>query len=175
MKLITLGHGTLSKEDFAALIKHAGIQRLIDVRTVPKSRHNPQFFSDKMKEWVPTLSGAAYEWDKDLGGFRHAKPDSKNIYWKNAAFRGYADYMQTDQFAQAFAQLVDKIKKEQCAIMCSETLWWRCHRRMIADAVVLLAHIEVQDLWHDGKLTEHVVTPGARVVGGKVLYDVIKS
>ncbi|MBV8364176.1 MAG: DUF488 domain-containing protein, partial [Candidatus Eremiobacteraeota bacterium] len=98
MKLLTVGHGTASAEEFAALVKDAEIKTLVDVRSVPKSRRHPQFWSEQMAEWLPQLAGCTYQWNEPLGGFRRARPDSENIALRHPAFRGYADYMETELF-----------------------------------------------------------------------------
>ena len=174
MKLLTVGHGMASAEEFAALIKNADIKTLADVRSVPKSRRHPQFWLDAMAIWLPQLAGCAYEWNEELGGFRRTRPDSPNIAWRHPAFRGYADYMETEQFHGALTSLLREAAKQPTAIMCSETLWWRCHRRLISDAAVLLHKVKVFHLFHDGKLVPHLPTKGVRVLSAQQLrYDVI--
>jgi uncharacterized protein (DUF488 family) len=174
MNLLTIGHGTASAEEFADLIMGAEIKTLVDVRSVPKSRRHPQFWLDAMAIWVPQLADSAYEWKEQLGGFRRTRPDSANIAWRHPAFRGYADYMETEQFHQALESLLAEAAKQSTAIMCSETLWWRCHRRLISDAAVLLHNLEVLHLFHDGKLVPHMPTRGVRVLKPQQLrYDVI--
>jgi uncharacterized protein (DUF488 family) len=174
MKLLTVGHGTASAEEFAALIKDAGVKTLVDVRSVAKSRRHPQFWSDAMAIWLPQLAACAYEWHEHLGGFRRTRPDSQNVAWRHPAFRGYADYMETQQFHEALASLLGEVAKQQTAIMCSETLWWRCHRRLISDAAVLLHNVEVFHLFHNGKLVPHLPTKGARILNEQQLrYDAI--
>lgn len=126
-----------------------------------------------MAEWVPDLSGATYEWRRELGGFRKTRPDSPNVALRHPAFRGYADYMQTPEFRDALAALLDGARERPTAIMCSETLWWRCHRRLIADAAVLLHGVGVLHLMHAGAPQPHRPTPGARVLrNGTLQYDV---
>jgi uncharacterized protein (DUF488 family) len=125
-----------------------------------------------MAAWVPDLSGARYEWRPALGGFRKPQPDSPNVALRHPAFRGYADYMQTEAFVNASTHLVHDAASSTIAVMCSETLWWRCHRRLIADALVLLRGVEVQHLMHDGKLQEHRLTLGVRRLSeGFLQYD----
>ena len=176
MRLITFGHGTASSEELAALITRAGIQLVVDVRTVPKSARHPQFRREELEAWVPKLSGAAYRWEKDLGGFRRPRPDSANIALRNSAFRGYADYMDTAPFKAALERLLDEARGRLTAIMCSESLWWRCHRRLVGDAAQLLHGADVQDLLHTGKMTAHVITSGVRVLNSTELrYDVISD
>lgn len=122
-----------------------------------------------MEEWLPAYR-IAYRWEPDLGGFRRASKHSANTGLRHAAFRGYADYMQTSTFRAALDRLLDEAARSQTVIMCSESVWWRCHRRLIADAATLLADIFVVHLMHDGDAQPHVVTPPARVENGSVAY-----
>ena len=146
----------------------------MDVRTVPKSRRHPQFVREAMERWVPESAGSAYRWEPRLGGFRKTHPNSPNVALTHPSFRGYADYMETDSFRQALSELLAGAISARTAILCSETLWWRCHRRLIADAAVLLAGVAVEHLMHDGTLRKHVPTNGVRVAAGGVLrYDVL--
>ena len=172
MQLWTLGHGTASEVDLAALLKQHDIQTVVDVRKIPKSRTHPHVWSDKMAKWVPALSGAAYEWDPIFGGFRKSLPDSPNVALRNAAFRAYADYMQTPQFLEAFNGLMQRAAEERVAIMCSESVWWRCHRRLMSDAAVLLHDTGVQHIMHTGNTMPHKLTEGVRVTeNGLLQYD----
>jgi uncharacterized protein (DUF488 family) len=169
-----LGHGTTTAEELAGLIRDAGIQSVVDVRTVPKSRRHPQFWREEMERWVPALSGSDYVWQPKLGGFRKPNPASANVALRHPSFRAYADYMETDSFAEALDDLLTSAAGRRTAILCSETLWWRCHRRLISDAAVLLHGVEVLHLMHDGKLRPHVVTSGSRITGdGTLRYDVL--
>jgi uncharacterized protein (DUF488 family) len=172
VKIFTLGHGTAGEIELAALLRGVGIQALVDVRSVPKSRAHPHVWSDRMAQWVPDLAGASYEWRPDLGGFRKPRPDSPNVALRHPAFRGYADYMQTSAFAAALDALCGQAEEKLTAIMCSETLWWRCHRRLIADALVLQHGAEVIHIMHAGNPQPHRPTPGVRVLPSGVLqYD----
>jgi len=171
--LLTLGHGTATADKLAWLIRNAGIERTVDVRSVPKSRRHPQFWREEMERWVPQLSGSAYVWQPALGGFRKRNPESSNVALRHPAFRAYADYMETEEFGLALGELLARPADEQVAIMCSETLWWRCHRRLISDAAVLLHGVEVRHLMHDGTLRPHLLTPGVRVTAGKLRYDLL--
>jgi uncharacterized protein (DUF488 family) len=172
VELLTFGHGTASEAELSDRIRSAGLRRVIDVRTVPKSRRNPHVWREQMELWVPRESGAAYQWAPDLGGFRRSKPDSSNSALRNASFRGYADYMETAGFRDALSELINAATRERCAVMCSETLWWRCHRRLIADAAVLLYEADVRHLGADAKLQKHVLTAGVRRDGDRLRYDV---
>lgn len=129
-----------------------------------------------MEVWVPDLSGATYEWWRELGGFRKSRADSENVGLVHPAFRGYADYMQTPEFAAALQQLVERSSERRTAIMCSESLWWRCHRRLVADAATLVHGVEVRHLMHDGRVQPHRVTSGARLTSdGSLRYDVVEA
>ncbi|HVA33926.1 MAG TPA: DUF488 domain-containing protein [Candidatus Baltobacteraceae bacterium] len=172
MTLYTLGHGTASEVDLAALIRGAGVRAVADVRSVPKSRAHPHVWSERMASWIPDLAGASYQWCPQLGGFRKARPDSPNVALRHPSFRGYADYMQTPEFSSALDSLLEEAAQRPTAIMCSETLWWRCHRRLISDALVLLHCVDVQHIMHTGALQPHRPTQGVRVLPEGILqYD----
>jgi len=172
LTLFTFGHGTAGEAELAALIRESGLGLVADVRSIPKSRAHAHVWSDRMALWVPQLAGAAYEWRPQLGGFRKSHAGSPNVALRHPAFRGYADYMQTDAFLEALDALVADAAQRVTAVMCSETLWWRCHRRLIADAAVLLRGVDVQHLMHDGKIRPHQLTAGVRVLEFGVLqYD----
>jgi len=173
-ELFTLGHGTATADELAKLIRDSAIESIIDVRTVPKSRRHPQFWRGEMELWVPELSGSTYRWEPALGGFRKPTPNSRNVALRNLSFRAYADYMETDAFSGALDMLLAQAESSRIAIVCSETLWWRCHRRLISDAAFLLRGVGVQHLMHDGKLHPHIPTEGVRVSEtGKLRYDVL--
>lgn len=171
VELYTFGHGTLTQDEIVQLVQRAGLQRVVDVRTVPKSRTHPWVWGDRMALWVPEQSGATYVWERDLGGFRTPQPTSHHTALRNASFRGYADYMETERFLSALLRLVDSLGAQKTAIMCSETLWWRCHRRLIADAAVLLHGIDVQHLSANGRTQPHALTEGVRRDGNTLRYD----
>lgn len=176
MRLLTFGHGTAGEVDLAALIRGAGIAAVVDVRSVPKSRAHPHVWAERMANWLPDLAGATYEWRPSLGGFRKVRPDSPNVALRHPSFRGYADYMQTPTFVAALDALSRDAGQRPIAIMCSETLWWRCHRRLIADAAMLLRGVEVGHLMHDGTISPHRPTEGARILGPDTLqYDVLTT
>jgi uncharacterized protein (DUF488 family) len=132
--IYTIGHSSRSIEEFIELLKAHEIQKIIDVRTIPRSRHNPQFNQDALKASL-TKAKIGYRHLKELGGLRHAKKDSINTGWENASFRGYADYMQTEDFWKGIEKLEKIAEKHKCAIMCAEAVPWRCHRSLIADAL----------------------------------------
>ncbi len=168
--LYTIGHGTIAAERFIGLLEASGVGRLVDVRSVPGSRHNPQFGRSVMEQWLPG-GDISYRWEPELGGFRRALKESSNMGLRNASFRGYADYMETPAFRAALDRLLADASAWPTVVMCSETVWWRCHRRLLADAATLLAGVEVVHLMHDGNTRPHVVTECARVVRGTVRYS----
>ncbi len=170
MTLLTVGHGTLPADELGTLLRDAGTQLLVDVRSYPGSRRNPQFGRDAMTLWLPD-AGVAYEWQPALGGRRRPRPDSRHTALTNEAFRGYADYMETQAFNDALDGLLRRARTERAAVMCSESVWWRCHRRLLSDAVVLLHEEPVEHLFHSGRLEPHRPMPEARVEGGRVVYD----
>ncbi|MGH7757986.1 MAG: DUF488 family protein [Candidatus Dormibacteria bacterium] len=159
----------MGQEEFAALLENAGVQTLVDVRSVPGSRRNPQFGRQEMEAWVPA-TGMTYVWSRELGGFRRTTPQSRNVGLRHASFRGYADYMGTRSFVEARERLLETAARSQTAIMCSETLWFRCHRRLIADSLSLTCLGLVLHLDHRGKLIPHEATDAARLDGGEVSY-----
>jgi len=171
--LFTIGHGTASQEDFTALLQTAGVTSLVDVRIGPGSRKHPQFGKDQLAVWLPE-AGIGYRWEKRLGGFRKLLPDSPDTALRNESFRAYAGYMRSDDFLTAAAELVAASQAARTAIMCSETLWWRCHRRLISDHCVLLASLPVEHLMPPAKAVPHVPTKGVRVLGNELRYDVLE-
>jgi uncharacterized protein (DUF488 family) len=176
MQLWTFGHGTAGEVELAALIRREGIQAVVDVRSVPKSRAHPHVWTDRMARWVPDLSGASYQWRPELGGFRKRYLDSSNIALRHPSFRAYADYMQTGAFLGALDALLELSEFNRTAIMCSETVWWRCHRRLIADAATLLHHVDVVHIMHTGAVTPHRLTEGVRVLPEGILqYDALEN
>jgi uncharacterized protein (DUF488 family) len=170
VNLRTVGHGTLPQEDFTALVSGAGIEVVVDVRSFPASRRHPQFGREAMERWLPD-AGIAYRWEPRLGGRRRARPDSPHGALRVAAFRGYADHMETEEFRDAIDDLLAEGGTRPVAVMCAESVWWRCHRRLLADAVVLLRATAVEHLFHDGRIDPHRPTPEARVDGRRLVYD----
>src|ERR1700693_2937720 len=134
--VFTIGHSTRPLEKFIRLLKAHGIRRVVDVRTIPRSRHNPQFNRGQLS---PALHSARihYRHVPGLGGLRHARRDSANTGWRNVNFRGYADYMQTSAFEESLASCIELAKREQVVLMCAEAVPWRCHRSLIADALIV--------------------------------------
>jgi uncharacterized protein (DUF488 family) len=164
----TVGHSTRSADEFVALLREFGIACVADVRTVPRSRHNPQFDISVMADWLSD-AGIAYQHMPGLGGFRHATPDSLNLGWHNHAFRGYADYMQTPEFVVAIDHLVVEAGLSVVAVMCAEAVPWRCHRSLIADALVVRG-ITVNDIIGPGSARPHRLTAFAEVDGQRLTY-----
>jgi uncharacterized protein (DUF488 family) len=170
-RIVTVGHGTAAAGELAALLEEAGIRRLVDVRTAPGSRRNPQFRREEMAGWLPE-AGIAYRWERDLGGWRKPDPASVNQVLRHPAFRGYADYMRTAPFWAALDRLLVEAAAAPTAVMCSETLWWRCHRRLLADAATVVRGATVEHLDHRGRLEPHRPTEGVRRDGDLLAYDV---
>jgi uncharacterized protein (DUF488 family) len=170
MTLLTVGHGTLAAEELARLLAEADVRRVVDIRSYPGSRRNPQFGREAMAAWLPE-SGIAYEWQRTLGGRRRPQPDSRHTGLTNPAFQAYADHMETAEFATVLEALVGRSAEERMAVMCSESVWWRCHRRLLSDAVVLLHRQPVEHLFHTGRLQPHEPTSVARVEDGRLVYD----
>ncbi len=163
-RLLTVGHGTLGQAAFAQLLSTADIGLVVDVRRFPASRRHPHFARDRLEESLPA-AGLAYRWDSRLGGFRRASVDSPNTALRHPSFRGYADYMATQPFRSALEELLRDCDAHETAVMCAETVWWRCHRRLIADAATLICGADVHHLGHDGRLTAHRLTDDARPDG----------
>jgi uncharacterized protein (DUF488 family) len=169
-RLLTLGHGTASAEELTALLHGAGVVRLVDVRTAPGSRRHPQVRREAMAGWLAE-AGVAYRWEPELGGFRRPSADSVNHALRHPAFRGYADHMRTPPFRAALDRLLAEAAAAPTSVLCSETLWWRCHRRLLADAAVLVRGAEVLHLDHRGRLEPHRPTEGVRRDGELLAYD----
>jgi uncharacterized protein (DUF488 family) len=164
----TIGHSTRPIEEFLGILEAHGIRQLIDVRTIPRSRRNPQFNRESLPASLERV-GIRYRHMPGLGGLRHARPDSINTGWRNASFRGYADYMQTGEFGDNLVQLIALGAAEPTAIMCAEAVPWRCHRSLIADALVVRG-IPVLEIISAAKAQQHSLTPFARVSGGQIHY-----
>ena len=166
--VLTIGHSTRTLEEFIGLLQAHGATRVVDVRTVPRSRHNPQFNKAALPRALKK-AGLGYIHLPELGGLRHAKRDSLNVGWRNASFRGYADYMQTPAFEQSLEELIRLAKQERIAIMCAEAVPWRCHRSLIADAL-LVRGIRAEDIMSPTRRQVHTLTPFAKVQGTLVTY-----
>jgi len=147
--MLTIGHSTLPIETFLAILRETGVQALADIRTVPKSRHNPQFAQENLSCSLAD-AGIGYRWHRDLGGLRRPRKDSVNTGWRNTSFRGYADYMQTPEFAAAISDLLSAGHHDRAVIMCAEAVPWRCHRSLVADALTV-RDIPVDHIYYDAK------------------------
>jgi uncharacterized protein (DUF488 family) len=183
--ILTVGHSNHSIDEFLALLKSHNVKRLVDVRTIPRSRHNPQFNRDALAASV-RRAHIAYTHLPKLGGLRRALPDSVNTGWNNSSFRGFADYMQTPEFSVALARLEKlahpggparlggRARTKLCAIMCAEAVPWRCHRSLIADALTVRGHA-VQHIMAPTRANLHKLTRFARVRGKQITYPPNKS
>ena len=167
-EIFTIGHSTRSIDEFIELLHSNGVKQLIDIRTIPKSRHNPQFNGDALAKSL-RAAGIRYVHMKELGGLRHAKPDSVNLGWRNASFRGYADYMQTPEFEAALGRAIKLAAALPTALMCAEAVPWRCHRSLVGDAL-LVRGIQALEIISGAKPKEHKLTPFAHVHGTKITY-----
>lgn len=166
--LWTIGHSTRPLQEFLDLLRAAQIELLADVRRFPASRTYPQFNATTLARAL-TGAGVRYRAYTELGGRRAPRPGSSNTRWRNASFRGYADYMETEAFEDAFSRLVEEAGEARTAIMCAEAPWWRCHRALIADALKARG-IEVLHIMTQAKVVLHPYTSAASVVGGKLYY-----
>lgn len=164
----TVGHGTRSREELLSLLREHDIRLLADIRTVPGSRHNPQFGGAALARSLPG-AGICYLHLKELGGLRKPQPDSPNGGWRSESFRGYADYMLTPAFAAALEDLIALLRLQRTVIMCAETVYWRCHRALVADAL-LVRNIDSLHLLAPGKATLHTLTRFARPEGTRLFY-----
>jgi uncharacterized protein (DUF488 family) len=166
--VLTIGHSTLTWKDFLEILRAHRVKRVIDVRSIPRSRHNPQF----NRETLSTKLRAArigYVYLRRLGGLRHARRDSLNVGWRNASFRGFADYMQTSEFDAGLHRLMKLAGQKRSAIMCAEAVPWRCHRSLIADALTVRG-IQVDDIMSMKRSQVHSIIPFARVQGHRITY-----
>lgn len=170
LQIFTIGHSNRPIEEFIRLLEAHGVKRVVDIRTIPRSRHNPQFNSDELSKSL-MRAGIDYTPMKELGGLRHAKRDSINTGWKNASFRGFADYMQTPEFAAGIDSLIEVAAEKPTAIMCAEAVPWRCHRSLVADALVA-RKIGVEHILSATRTQPHAVTSFAKVHGLEITYPV---
>jgi uncharacterized protein (DUF488 family) len=168
LTVFTIGHSTRTLGEFIQLLKSYGVTLLVDVRTVPRSRHNPQF----NKETLPASlrpEGVRYIHMPEIGGLRRPKRDSVNLAWRNSSFRGYADFMQTKEFADNLLKIMELARENCLALMCAEALPWRCHRSLISDALVV-RHVKVQHIISAASTITHELNEMARVEGTKITY-----
>ncbi len=168
LTVLTIGHSTHPIERFTELLQSNGVTQLVDIRTIPQSRHNPQFNSGALSKSLHDAK-IRYLHMKDLGGLRHPRRDSINSGWRNASFRGYADYMQTDEFAAALERFMALAIKQRTALMCAEAVPWRCHRSLVSDALIARG-IRVLEIISSAAPKEHSLTPFARVRGARITY-----
>jgi uncharacterized protein (DUF488 family) len=166
--ILTIGHSTRTLDEFIVLLKAHAVTLVVDVRTIPRSRHNPQFNEDSLPESLKN-AGIGYVHMPGLGGLRHAKSDSLNTGWRNASFRGYADYMQTPEFEKQIEELIQLAKEHRIALMCAEAVPWRCHRSLIGDALTVRG-IRTEDIMSLKLRRLHTLTPFAHVRDSTVTY-----
>ena len=164
----TIGHSTRSFDELVAMLRAFSVDVLVDIRTVPRSRHNPQYNADTLRT---RLRGRRIRYVQlpELGGLRRARPDSPNTAWRNASFRGYADYILTDEFEEGVAKLHALSSEATLALMCAEAVPWRCHRSLVAD-VLCARGAEVEHIMSLGRASAHRITPFAKVQGQQVTY-----
>ncbi len=168
LRAYTIGHSTHSLDRFLSMLRPYQINLVVDIRTVPRSRHNPQY----NKEVLPLAlrqRGVRYLHMPGLGGLRRAQADSANRGWRNTSFRGFADYMQTPEFESAMEELMEAVVKERLVLMCAESLPWRCHRSLVADAL-LVRGVQVVHLFERGDSLDHTLTHWAQIEGTRVFY-----
>ncbi|APX33387.1 hypothetical protein BH708_12420 [Brachybacterium sp. P6-10-X1] len=173
--LLTLGHGRLDRTELTELLHGAGIEQLVDVRRFPGSRTNDAAAKGAVEQ-ICTAAGIAYRWDERLGGRRRLTKDedatSPDTWWRVAQFRAYAAWTRSEEFRAGIEDLRADVGRTRTAVMCSEAVWWRCHRRLIADLMLLEHDVEVLDLMHSGRQRPHEVSPGARRdAAGRVVWD----
>lgn len=169
----TIGHSTRPLPDFIEMLTAHQITTLVDVRTVPRSRHNPQFNRDTLPVALAPF-GLTYLHAEGLGGFRPTGPDSPNKGWRNTSFRGYADYMQTSEFGENLFWLMGLVEKQRIALMCAEAVPWRCHRSLIADALCVRG-VTVQEIVSPARVQTHKLTPFAQVKGRNITYPAYEA
>ena len=171
--LLSVGHGRLDRTTLAELLQAAGVEALVDIRRYPGSRRNPDVAADALADWLPR-AGIAYRTEPRLGGRRRLPPDAprEDPWWRVEQFAAYAAHTRTAEFAKALDDLLEQAAGARTVMMCSESVWWRCHRRLVADVVVLGRRGEVGHLMHDGRLVGHPVAEGARLrPDGAVVWD----
>ena len=166
--LYTIGHSTRPIEELVGLLRQHAVEAVVDIRTVPRSRHNPQFEQQNLRGSLED-AGVAYRHMPGLGGLRRATKDSVNGGWRNESFRGYADYMQTEEFVAAVEELIEVASRQPTAIMCAEAVPWRCHRSLVADAL-LVRGVDVLDIISEKSSKPHTLTRFAHVEGTRITY-----
>jgi uncharacterized protein (DUF488 family) len=176
VRLLTVGHGNLGWEELLRLLQGAEVTTVADVRRFPGSRRHPHFTAGAMEEWLRS-GGVAYRWEPRLGGRRRLDPEAADAdpWWEVDAFRAYAAHTRMPGFTEALTEVLDASAAGdgETALMCSESLWWRCHRRLISDVAMLVHHVPVLHLAHSGQLSRHSPAAGARVTSEGLRYDVM--
>ena len=172
-RLWTIGHSTRPIQEFLSVLARHGVRQLVDVRAIPFSRRNPQYNQNVLSDSLAT-AGLVYRHIGALGGRKKSRSDSKNVGWRNASFRGYADYMQTPDFQQGLQELIDVAQRAPTAIMCAEAVPWRCHRSLIADALIVRGWTVLQILG-DQKPKAHELPAWAMVENGELIYPAEKG
>jgi uncharacterized protein (DUF488 family) len=168
LTILTIGHSTRPLDEFVSMLDAHEVAQVVDVRTVPRSRRVPQFNSESLASELPAR-GIAYVHLKSLGGLRHATKNSINTGWRNSSFRGYADYLASEEFRQGIAWLLELASEKRSAIMCAEAVPWRCHRSLIGDAL-LVRGVQVEDIMSAKIRRKHALTPFAKVRGLEITY-----
>ena len=166
--IFTVGHSTRTIDEFVELLGAHGIKEIVDIRSIPRSRHNPQFNADVLQCSLEE-GHVSYRHIKELGGLRHARKDSLNLGWRNASFRGFADYMATPEFSEGLEALIEVAKAKETAIMCAEAVPWRCHRSLISDALTKKGWI-VRDIMSRTLAVRHLLTPFLKTRKGQLIY-----
>ncbi|MCC2592879.1 DUF488 domain-containing protein [Tessaracoccus sp. OS52] len=166
--MFTIGHSTHPLDEFVGLLRMHGVDHLVDIRTVPRSRTNPQYNLDALPESL-AKHGIGHEYLKGLGGLRKVRADSVNTAWRNKSFQGYADHMASAEFGEALAELEHRTSEHTVAIMCAEAVWWRCHRSMVAEAMLVRGH-DVSHIMPDGRLVPASLREFAVVEGARLTY-----
>lgn len=169
--MLTVGHGTAAADELVALLAGAGVGRVVDIRSFPGSRRNPQLGREEMERWLPA-TGIQYRWLPALGGRRRPDAASVHVARRHPALRAYADHMGTSVFLEGVEELLDLDDVGTTTVLCSESVWWRCHRRLLADHLTLVHGVTVEHLMHDGRRHPHSPTAGARRAHSGVVYDV---
>jgi len=166
--IFTVGHSTRPIDEFVDLLNAHGVKEIVDIRSIPRSRHNPQFNADVLEHSLRE-NHISYRHSKELGGLRHARKDSPNLGWRNASFRGFADYMATPEFSEGLEALIEVAHANETAIMCAEAVPWRCHRSLIGDALTKKGWI-VRDIMSRTVAARHLLTPFLKIRKGQLTY-----
>lgn len=167
--VFSVGHGTADRPELLGRLAFGDVRLVVDIRTAPGSRRHPHLSRDALALWLPA-EAVAYRWEPRLGGFRRPPADSPDVVWRNESFRGYAAHLRQPEALAALAELAIEARQRPTAYMCSETVWWRCHRRLVSDALMLLHDLDVYHLMPAGAVP-HRPTPGVRVAHGMLMYD----